>query len=76
MQVYLYVNTPSGRFKDTIEIGIDNVSSMLEKDRRNIHASAVSVEDYENFLHHVLRKLRKSYIFHSGKIWERVIGMQ
>ena len=49
MQVYLYVNTPSGRFKDTIEIGIDNVSSMLEKDRRNIHASAVSVEDYENF---------------------------
>lgn len=49
MQMYLYVNMPSGRFKDTIEIGIDNVSSLLEKDRKHIYASAVSVEDYEKF---------------------------
>ena len=48
-QVYQYINTPGGRFKDTVEIGIDNISDMIFNDRKKISVSAVSVEDYEDF---------------------------
>ena len=48
-QVYQYINTPGGRFKDTVEIGIDNISDMILNDRKKISVSAVSVEDYEDF---------------------------
>lgn len=47
--MYLYIQTPSGRFADTLEIDSDNVGQFLENNRMVAKAVSVSVEEYEKF---------------------------
>ena len=52
--VYLYVNTPVGRFKDTLEMEVDNYAELLKTGVTDVYASTISVEDYLDFFARLL----------------------
>lgn len=47
--MYLYIRTDKGRFADTREINVDNLSQYLTEHASTAVADSVSVEEYENF---------------------------
>jgi len=54
--MYLYIQTPEGRFADTIEIDIDNLNQYIANGQSKAHAVSVSVEEYEEFFAEQLLK--------------------
>ncbi len=67
--MYLYIQTASGRFSDTLEITSDDLLQYMTEDTGNIVSASVSVEEYEEFFAEMLtRAERVIHISMSGNI--------
>lgn len=52
--MYLYIQTPEGRFADTKEINSDNLMQYMQNGKINAKAVSVTVEEYEAFFANAL----------------------
>lgn len=52
--MYLYIQTPEGRFADTKEIDADNLMQYMQNGKLSAKAVSVTVEEYEEFFANVL----------------------
>lgn len=54
--MYLYINTPNGRFMDTREIDADSLTEYVVGDTSSASIGSVAVEEYEEFFANILTK--------------------
>lgn len=57
--MYLYINTPGGRFMDTREIDADSLTEYIEGDSTKATVASVTVEEYEEFFANVLTEAER-----------------
>ncbi len=57
--MYLYIQTNSGRFSDTLEITSDDLLPYMSDEMSNIVSASVSVEEYEEFFAEMLTKAER-----------------
>lgn len=57
--MYLYINTPNGRFMDTREIDADSLTDYIVGDSSSAMVGSVTVEEYEEFFAGVLTEAER-----------------
>ena len=57
--MYLYINTPSGRFMDTREIDADSLTDYIVGDSSSATVASVTVEEYEEFFANALTEAER-----------------